>query len=145
MTSPVVAKNSAETLSYLDVAGYNYMESRFEIDGELYPNRVIVGSETHPAAIDTGWAAVRKHPHVIGDFTWTGWDYLGEAGIGRTVYGQPGEPARPSFHGRVSLADRLVRRHRHHRSPPSPVVLPRDRLRAAHGPVRRRAAARAPR
>jgi beta-galactosidase len=26
---------------------------------------------------------------VIGDFTWTGWDYLGEAGIGRTVYGQP--------------------------------------------------------
>src|SRR5439155_2264127 len=26
------------------------------------------------------------HPHVIGDFTWTGWDYLGEAGIGRVQY-----------------------------------------------------------
>jgi beta-galactosidase len=27
------------------------------------------------------------HPNVIGDFTWTGWDYLGEAGIGRVEYG----------------------------------------------------------
>ena len=62
MLSPVVAKNSAETLSYLDVAGYNYMESRFEMDGDLYPNRVIVGSETHPAAIDTGWAARPQPP-----------------------------------------------------------------------------------
>ena len=90
MIVPVIAKNSAETASYLDAAGYNYMESRFAIDAELYPNRVIIGSETHPAAIDTGWAAVCQHPHVIGDFTWTGWDYLGEAGIGRTVYEQPG-------------------------------------------------------
>ena len=100
MTAPVVAENSAQTASYLDVVGYNYMESRFGMDGELYPNRVIVGSETHPAAIDTGWAAVRRHAHVIGDFTWTGWDYLGEAGIGRTVYGQPGAaPGIQSFLG----------------------------------------------
>jgi beta-galactosidase len=90
MTAPVVARNSAQTASYLDVVGYNYMETRFAMDGELYPDRVIVGSETHPAAIDTGWAAVRRHPHVIGDFTWTGWDYLGEAGIGRTVYSEAG-------------------------------------------------------
>ncbi len=100
MTAPVVAKNSAQTASYLDVAGYNYMETRFATDNELYPNRVIVGSETHPAAIDTGWAAVRQHAHVIGDFTWTGWDYLGEAGIGRTVYGQTDSTkGPPSFLG----------------------------------------------
>jgi beta-galactosidase len=100
MTSPLVAEKSAETLSYLDVAGYNYMESRFEIDGELYPNRVIVASETHPAAIDRGWAGVLENPHVIGDFTWTGWDYLGEAGIGRIVYARPGEPPGPqAFQG----------------------------------------------
>ncbi len=92
MLSPVVATKSAETLSYLDVAGYNYMESRYGLDGGLYPNRVIVGSETHPAAIATGWAEVLKHPHLIGDFTWTGWDYLGEAGIGRVMYSEPGEP-----------------------------------------------------
>jgi beta-galactosidase len=100
MTAPVVAQNSAQTSSYLDVVGYNYMESRFAMDGDLYPNRVIVGSETHPAAIDTGWAAVRRHAHVIGDFTWTGWDYLGEAGIGRTEYRQPDSASGiPSFLG----------------------------------------------
>ena len=92
MLSPVVAANSAETLSYLDVAGYNYMDSRYELDGGLYPNRVIVGSETHAAAIATGWAEVVRLPHLIGDFTWTGWDYLGEAGIGRVEYSEQGEP-----------------------------------------------------
>ena len=30
------------------------------------------------------WDGVMAHPHVIGDFTWTGWDYLGEVGVGRT-------------------------------------------------------------
>ncbi len=89
MSAPIVAKNSAQTASYLDVVGYNYMETRLATDGDLYPNRVIVGSETHPAAIGTGWSEVRRLPHVIGDFTWAGWDYLGEAGIGRTVYGEP--------------------------------------------------------
>jgi beta-galactosidase len=100
MVSETIARNSAETISYLDVAGYNYMESRYELDRDRYPNRVIVGSETHPAAIDTLWAAVRRYPHVIGDFTWTGWDYLGEVGIGRTVYGEPDPSAGPpSFMG----------------------------------------------
>ena len=100
MNSPIVAENSAQTASYLDVVGYNYMETRLATDGELYPNRVIVGSETHPSAIDRGWAAVRRHPHVIGDFTWTGWDYLGEAGIGRTVYGSAGGTSGiGGFHG----------------------------------------------
>jgi beta-galactosidase len=99
MLAPSVAKNSAETFSYLDVAGYNYMELRYAVDGKAYPNRVIVGTETHPTAIDTGWAAVRAESHVIGDFTWTGWDYLGEAGIGRTVYGDEGSGGMASFLG----------------------------------------------
>jgi beta-galactosidase len=96
MLASSIGTNSAEPFSYLDVAGYNYMELRYAEDGKAYPHRVIVGTETHPAAIDTGWAAVRAHPHVIGDFTWTGWDYLGEAGIGRTVYGDSSSPVGPS-------------------------------------------------
>jgi beta-galactosidase len=100
ITAPSVARNAAETFSYLDVAGYNYMEPRYASDGETCPQRVVVGSETYPAAIDTGWAEVRALPHVIGDFTWTGWDYLGEAGIGRTVYRDVGAEAPPgAFHG----------------------------------------------
>ena len=32
------------------------------------------------------WQQVEKHPWVIGDFVWTGMDYLGETGIGHTQY-----------------------------------------------------------
>lgn len=70
----------------VDIAGYNYMTARYEIDGEKYPNRVIVGSETYPPEIARNWNLVEKHNHVIGDFTWTGWDYIGEAGVGVPAY-----------------------------------------------------------
>ncbi len=69
-----------------DIAGYNYMTARYELDGKLRPNRVIVGSETYPPEIARNWALVEKLPQVIGDFTWTGWDYIGEAGVGVPAY-----------------------------------------------------------
>ena len=70
----------------LDVAGYNYMAARYEPDTVHYPNRVMVGSETYPPDIARNWALVEKLPSVIGDFTWTGWDYIGEAGVGVPAY-----------------------------------------------------------
>lgn len=70
----------------VDIAGYNYMTARYEMDGEKYPNRVIVGSETDPPEIARNWNLVEKLDHVIGDFTWTGWDYIGEAGVGVPAY-----------------------------------------------------------
>ena len=70
----------------VDIAGYNYMTARYELDGEAYPNRVIVGSETYPPEIARNWNLVEKLDHVIGDFTWTGWDYIGEAGVGVPAY-----------------------------------------------------------
>lgn len=69
-----------------DIAGYNYMTARYEPDGIARPNRVIVGSETYPPEIARNWALVEKLSHVIGDFTWTGWDYIGEAGVGIPAY-----------------------------------------------------------
>ena len=45
----VVDERTAESYAYLDVAGYNYTESRYAMDHELHPQRVIVGSETRPA------------------------------------------------------------------------------------------------
>ena len=41
----------------------------------------MLGSETYPTEIARLWAIARRNPHVLGDFTWTGYDYLGEAGI----------------------------------------------------------------
>lgn len=72
----------------LDVTGYNYMHGRYDGDTEKYPNRIIVGSETRPNSIAYNWSEVEKLPNVIGDFVWTGWDYLGEAGVGKVEYGQ---------------------------------------------------------
>jgi beta-galactosidase len=97
MQSDVVTRKSTEAFSYLDAAGYNYMDTRFEMDGDLFPNRVIVATETHPAAIDVGWAGVVERSYVIGDFTWTGWDYLGEVGIGRITFGDGGPGAPGDF------------------------------------------------
>ena len=84
--SPLVTERTAESFSVLDVAGLNYGDSRYELDRELFPNRVIVGSETFPTKIAEYWRLVQENSHVIGDFTWTGWDYLGEVGIGRVRY-----------------------------------------------------------
>ena len=74
------------SFSYLDIGGYNYAASRYEKDGTLHPDRVIVGSETLPKNLYHNWQLVKKFPYVIGDFMWTGWDYLGEAGIGTVRY-----------------------------------------------------------
>lgn len=84
--SELVTASTEESAAVLDVVGFNYAESRYEIDRELFPNRVIVGSETFPSRIEKMWELVERLDHVIGDFTWTGWDYLGEAGIGRVDY-----------------------------------------------------------
>ena len=84
--SELVTASTEESASVLDVVGFNYAESRYELDRRLFPNRVIVGSETFPSRIEKMWELVQRLDHVIGDFTWTGWDYLGEAGIGRVDY-----------------------------------------------------------
>lgn len=84
--SPLVSASIEESAAVLDVVGFNYADSRYRQDAVDHPNRVIVGSETFPERIDVMWALVEELPHVIGDFTWTGWDYLGEAGIGRVDY-----------------------------------------------------------
>lgn len=92
-----------------DIAGYNYMTARYEKDGEVYPNRIIVGSETYPPEIARNWELVERLDHVIGDFTWTGWDYIGEAGVGVPAY-QWGEggfgagfPAQLAYSGDIDI------------------------------------------
>lgn len=76
----------------LDVVGYNYLDWRYKSDHELFPNRIILGTESFPKDIATIWQRVEECPHVIGDFTWTSMDYLGEAGIGMTAYVSQTDP-----------------------------------------------------
>lgn len=89
---------TAEYFAPVDVAGYNYKVVRYEHDGKKFPNRVIYGSESYPRAAFDAWQGVLDHDHVIGDFVWTAWDYIGEVGIGRHEISdsqRPGSPAYP--------------------------------------------------
>jgi beta-galactosidase len=79
----------------LDIVGYNYLEGLYEKDHELFPDRVILGSENFPKEIGFRWPFIEEHPYVIGDFTWTAWDYIGEAGIGKAVYVDENDPKAP--------------------------------------------------
>lgn len=76
----------------LDVVGYNYYEDGYEKGHEMFPDRVMLGSENFPREIGFRWPLVERLPYVIGEFTWTAWDYLGEAGIGKTLYMEQDDP-----------------------------------------------------
>lgn len=83
---PVITGKIEKITADMDIAGYNYMSSRYENDMKNYPDRVIVGTETYPPEIVKDWDVIRRCPNVIGEFTWTGWDYIGETGIGIVTY-----------------------------------------------------------
>ncbi len=77
----------------LDICGYNYLYWRYEKDHERFPDRVIWGSETHALDFYDSWHTLLRCPHVIGDFTWTAYDNLGEAGTGRSCWARDGHVA----------------------------------------------------
>ncbi len=66
----------------LDVCGYNYALNNYVSDHNRLPERIILGTESFPVQAFENWMAVIDYPWVIGDFVWTGYDYLGEASIG---------------------------------------------------------------
>ena len=83
LTSPV--------LDALDIAGYNYASGRYPLEGKAHPGRIIFGSETFPQDIYKNWQMVKQYPYLVGDFMWTAWDYLGEAGVGAWAYTPDGK------------------------------------------------------
>lgn len=81
---------TADFAKDLDVVGYNYLDDRYEIDGESFPDRLIVGTESYPKMMKPVWEHTMAESYVLGDFTWTAFDYLGESGIGHALYDEPG-------------------------------------------------------
>ena len=73
----IQASNATGLANLLDVAGYNYLEQNYAADHQTYPQRIILGSEnSHSLA---AWRAVAENEYVLGQFLWTGIDYLGES------------------------------------------------------------------
>jgi beta-galactosidase len=74
--------DTAPAFANLDVDGYNYAYLKYEGDHEKFPNRVMYASEYFPPKGIDNWLKVEKLSYVIGTFSWSAMDYLGEAGLG---------------------------------------------------------------
>ena len=77
---PVVSRVLERLDSCVDVQGYNYMTARYAADAKDYPQRLMLGTETYPRQVAENWEIIKQTPACIGEFTWTGWDYVGELG-----------------------------------------------------------------
>lgn len=73
---------------YLDIAGYNYYEDKYDVLHELHPERVLLGTETRGERIADTMRYARNHPFLIGDFIWTLQEHLGEANCCNISYGE---------------------------------------------------------
>ena len=69
-----------------DIVGYNYLIFKAESDHERVPGRVMMQTESYPRDAWRNYRASMDHSYILGDFVWTGLDYLGESGIGRYFY-----------------------------------------------------------
>ena len=69
-----------------DIVGYNYMMFKAEGDHERVPDRVMMQTESFPRDAWQNYERAMAHSYIIGDFVWTGLDYVGESGIGRYYY-----------------------------------------------------------
>ena len=70
-------------MDQLDIGGYNYIDRLYSTNTYVpeharFPHRLFLGTETSSAIHN--WLGVRDHDYVIGEFIWTGIDYLGESG-----------------------------------------------------------------
>jgi beta-galactosidase len=82
----------------LDIGGYNYIDRLYSTntyapEHKRFPHRLFLGTETTHQVYN--WLGVRDNDYVIGDFIWTGIDYLGESGA---------FPRRGSSSGEIDIA-----------------------------------------
>lgn len=70
----------------LDIVGYNYLKDIYESTHRQFPDRVMLGTETHAFNTWDYWEKVEKLPYVIGDCIWAAVDYLGEVGAGKVYW-----------------------------------------------------------
>jgi len=88
---------SEGAFSMLDIGGYNYQFLNYESDHLKFPERMMYGSETFPQYAWENWELVKRLPYVMGDFVWTGMDYIGESGIGHHDLFDKQDKAQGSF------------------------------------------------
>lgn len=76
----------------LEILGYNYMTHRIEKDSVRFPEHLFAITESYPLDAVYVKRVMDEYPQLIGEFVWTGWDYLGETGLGHVVYNVDSTP-----------------------------------------------------
>ncbi len=94
-TKPRPWSDTDAAYQFLDVCGYNYTKNHYESDHTLHPARVMMGTESFPVEVAENWELVDKLSYVIGDFVWTGIDYIGESALGAAVLAPEKNPFAP--------------------------------------------------
>lgn len=82
-----IVQNLGAFTAPLDIVGLNYGMHLAEPMKREAPDTLLLHTETFPKSIGRTWRETMQQSHVVGDFMWTGWDYLGETGIGVPQYG----------------------------------------------------------
>ncbi len=82
----------------LDIDGYNYFLDRsiyfqrdsatlhrFETERAKHPDKLYLSTEYLPGSALENWDETEKYPWFLGGFCWTAIDYIGEAGLGKSL------------------------------------------------------------
>ncbi len=94
------AKGAADpATAYEDVLDGHYELNcaGFQTMHDAHPDRAVTQSESWPASIYDDWKFAQDNAWMVGNWTWTGMDYLGESGIGVTPVGASGPTCGPGY------------------------------------------------
>ncbi len=80
--SPDLWKDYDALFSALDICGYSYQSAQYENVHKRLPDRIQFSSEINPKYCFKNWIRAVDNDYVVGNFTWTAMDYMGEASSG---------------------------------------------------------------
>ena len=82
ITASYSGEKGAAARAQLDVTSYNYSFNAVQKDSATYPDLTFTTTETHSYDAWDIKQVLEKNPAYMGEFLWTGQDYIGEVGSG---------------------------------------------------------------
>jgi beta-galactosidase len=82
LTASFAGKTGEAARAQLDVTSYNYSFNAVTKDHATYPQLTFLTTETHSADCYEIRQRMEHNPAYMGEFVWTGIDYIGEVGSG---------------------------------------------------------------
>ena len=82
ITASYAGKRGEEARAQLDVTSYNYSFKAVDKDSAAYPDMTFTTTETHTADAYEIKEYMDRNPAYMGEFVWTGLEYVGEVGSG---------------------------------------------------------------